>query len=311
MRRAKLRRKGMSEMRVLVTGGGGFLGSHICDELTLRGASVVVLDLVHSPWLSEGQEMVVADVADKESLDRAMRGCDAVFHCAAVADLDAARADPRKAIEINVLGTLSVLESAAEAGVSRFVHASSVYVLSRSGSVYRTSKMAAENVVQDIAGQFPLAPTILRFGSLYGPRADPGNAILRMVRQAVLEGRIDFWGDGSEVREYIHIRDAAALAVDSVAGQYAGQTLHIAGRERLSTIELLETINEMLGGGLEITLQDRSFEGRYHLTPYSFESTLGRRIVGNTYVDLGLGVLETIRLISESDFSSNHGVESP
>lgn len=295
----------MVKVRVLVTGGGGFLGSHICDELSARGFSVVVLDTKPSKWLSAGQEMVVASINDREALDHAMHGCNAVIHCAAVADLDIARENPKLALEVNVLGTLSVLESAIREKVSRFVHSSSVYVLSRHGSVYRTSKMAAESLVEDFASRFELKPTILRFGSLYGPRADPGNAILRIVRQAVLEGRVDFWGNGTEIREYIHIRDAAALAVESIADRFEGQTLHIAGRDRLSTRELLETINEMLGGGVSISLQDMAFEGRYHLTPYSFESKIGQRIVSDTYVDLGLGVLEMIRSVSEIDFNSN------
>lgn len=295
----------MVEIRVLVTGGGGFLGSHICDELTGRGFSVVVLDIERSKWLIGGQEMVIGSINDSKVLDEAMHGCHAVFHCAAVADLDIARENPKLAIEVNALGTLTALESAVREKVSRFIYASSVYVLSRHGSVYRTSKMAAESLVQDLASRFELKPTILRFGSLYGPRADSGNAILRIVRQAVLEGRIDFWGNGTEIREYIHIRDAATLAVDSLSDQFEGQTLHIAGRDRVPTLELLETINEMLGGSIKITLQDKAFEGRYHLTPYSFESKIGQRIVGDTYVDLGLGVLETIRSVNEIYSDSN------
>jgi UDP-glucose 4-epimerase len=141
--------------------------------------------------------------------------------------------------------------------------------------------------------------TVLRFGSLYGPRADPDNAILRLTTQAVVERRIDFWGDGSEVREYIHIRDAAGLALDSLSEEFAGQSLHITGRERLTTRELIETIAETLGGEVEINFEDEPFEGRYRLTPYSHEDGLGRRIVSATYIDLGLGLLEQIRSVHD------------
>jgi UDP-glucose 4-epimerase len=285
-------------MRVLVSGGSGFLGSHICDELTLRGHSVVSLDL-ELPVPSAGdQEFTAADIRDSNAVAQALDGCQAVFHCAAVADLEAARRNPRKALEVNVLGTLSMLEAANAAGVTRFMHASSVYVFSKGGSVYRTSKQAAENLVQDLAGPFGLSATILRFGSLYGPRADPGNAIRRLVTQAVTERRIDFWGDGTEIREYIHIRDAASLAVDALDERFAGESLHIAGRERISTLELLETLNEMMGGDLTVAMRDVPFEGRYRLTPYSFEANTSRRLVSDTYVDLGLGLLEAIRDIS-------------
>ena len=283
-------------MRVLVTGGSGFLGSHIADELVRRGYAVRVLD--RHPAAQADRESVAADVRDPAAVLAAMDGCAAVYHCAAVADLDHARNDPRLAIDINVLGTLTVLEAAAAAGVSRVMHASSVYVFSKGGSVYRTTKQAAENLVQDLSASLGVESTILRFGSLYGPRADEHNAILRMVTQAVTERRIDFWGDGSEIREYIHITDAAALAVDALDLRFAGQSLHITGRERLSTRELVEMIDEMLGGGLEISLRDQPFEGRYRLTPYSFESSAGRRLTSDTYVDLGLGLLEAIRTVS-------------
>jgi len=284
-------------MRVLVTGGSGFLGSHISDELVRRGHEVVVLDRHGSG--RDDRESVAGDVRDSAAVLSALQGCDAVYHCAAVADLDHARNDPRLAIDVNVLGTLTVLEAAATAGVRRVMHASSVYVFSKGGSVYRTTKQAAENLVQDLAPSLDLDATILRFGSLYGPRADENNAILRLVTQAVTERRIDFWGDGSEIREYIHITDAAALAVDALDPRFAGQSLHITGRERLSTRELVEMIDEMLGGGLIISLRDEPFEGRYRLTPYSFESSAGRRLTSDTYVDLGLGLLEAIRAVSE------------
>jgi UDP-glucose 4-epimerase len=109
------------------------------------------------------------------------------------------------------------------------------------------------------------------------------------------EGRIDFWGDGSEIREYVHITDASGLAVDALASEHAGQSLHIAGRERVSTRELVDMINEMLGGNLSVTMRDEPFEGRYRITPYAFESDAGRRITCETYVDLGLGILEALR----------------
>ena len=292
-------------MRVLVTGGSGFLGSHIADEATARGHDVLIMDVQPSPWLRTSQEELVGDILDADLLTRAMRDCDAVYHCAAVADLHDARQDPRHAVEVNVLGTLMVLEAAASAGVSRFMHASSVYVYSRSGSVYRTTKRAAEGLVQDISINSGLKASVLRYGSLYGPRADADNAILRLVTQAIRDRRINFWGDGTEVREYIHIRDAAALSLDALDESFVGQALHVTGRERLSTRELIETICETLGGSIEVIYGDESFEGRYRLTPYSHDPDMGRRLVGQTYIDLGLGLLEQIRDVTK-DHEETH-----
>jgi UDP-glucose 4-epimerase len=287
-------------MRALVTGSSGFLGSHICDELESRGVEVLGFDVVPSRW-RRGADTCLGDVRDDEALKQAMSGCSVVFNCAGVADLDSAKANPRRAIEVNVLGTLAVLEAASAAGVSRLLQASSVYVYSNGGSVYRTTKQAAESLIEDLSADLALNATILRFGSLYGPRADPGNAILRLVTQAVRDGHIDFWGDGTEVREYIHIQDAARLAVDAMGEEFIGQSLHISGNERLTTAELLETMNEILGGSLRISYRDEPFEGRYRLTPYAYREGVGRRMVGSTYVDLGVGLLEAIRDADRGD----------
>lgn len=281
-------------MRVIVTGSSGFLGSHICDELSNQNHEVIGFDSQRPTW-SESLRYVIGDIRDVDALRVAMQDCDAIFNCAAVADLDEAREHARLAVEVNILGTLSALEAAAQSGVKRFMQASSVYVYSIGGSVYRTTKQAAENLIEDLSPELGLNATILRFGSLYGPRADSNNAILRLTSQAMSDGRMDFWGDGSEVREYIHIHDAAKLAVEALSSEFIGESLHITGNERITTQELLDTINEILGGSLEITLSKEPFPGRYRLTPYAYREGIGKKMVGQTYVDLGVGLLDAIR----------------
>ena len=280
-------------MRVLVTGGSGFLGSHIAEELVRRGHDVISLDDEAPPVA--GYAAVIGDIRDREMVKQAMAGCEVVYHCAAIADLDQSRLEPRRATEVNVLGTLGVLETAAALGVSRFMHASSVYVYARTGSVYRTTKRAAEGLVSDLSGAWDLQSTILRFGSLYGPRADANNAIARLIHQAVSQKCINFWGDGSEVREYVHVLDAASLAVDALDQTYVGQALHVTGHERMTTREVIEMITEMIGEDIEVHFNNEPFEGRYRLSPYALEGDSGRRMMGKSYVDLGLGLLELMR----------------
>ncbi len=285
-------------MRVLVTGGSGFLGSHIAEHLLLRGHDVVSLD--ERPLPDVEYATVVGDVRDLEALQDAMSGCSAIYHCAAIADLDDARKEPRRATEINVLGTLGVLEAAASHGVRRIIHASSVYVYARGGSIYRTTKRAAEGLVDDLSAAWGLKSTILRFGSLYGPRTDANNAISRLIHQAISQRRIDFWGNGSEVREYLHILDAASLAVDALDQTYVGQALHVTGHERMTTREVIEMITEIIGEDIEVNFNDEPFEGRYRLSPYALEGNSGRRMMGKTYVDLGLGLLDLMRDATEA-----------
>jgi UDP-glucose 4-epimerase len=284
-------------MRVLVTGGAGFLGSHIADAASARGHDVRVLDVRPSPWVAAGQEAVVADVRDADAVAVAMQDVDLVFHLAAIADLGEAKSDPERALDVSVAGTRTVIAAARAAGASRLLLASSVYVYSGASVPYRDAKRAAESLVRDAHGD-DLSTTVLRFGSIYGPRSDPGNAVRRLLTQALTTGAIDFWGDGSEVREYLHATDAAGLALEAADERHAGTAVHLTGRERITTRELLDMVVEMMGGRIAVTFGDRPFEGRYRLTPFTLTDEpvdLGRTLVGDSYIDLGLGLLHTMQ----------------
>src|SRR5271165_4228973 len=120
-------------MRILIAGGSGFLGSHIADAVTNAGHEAVVFDVRPSPWLRAGQTMIMGTVLDPAAVRRAMDGCNALYHLAAVADIDQAINRPRETIEVNIMGTLNMLEAAREQRLGRFVFASSIYVYSKKG----------------------------------------------------------------------------------------------------------------------------------------------------------------------------------
>lgn len=289
--------KGKLIMKALVTGGAGFLGSHIADALSEAGHEVVLLDTKPSPYLRPDQTMLVADIRDAEAMLNATRGCDVVYHLAAIADIDVAINDPRGAVDVNIVGTLNMLEAARQCEIKRFIFSSSIYVYSNQGSFYRTTKQACELLIHDYLERFGLNSTIVRFGSLYGPRADGSNAVFRMLTSALTKGRIEYGGTGNEIREYIHIADAAAAAVDVLAPEYENDIIHLMGRERLSTRDMLEMIREIMGGKVEIDLQGEHVTGHYIQTPYTYTPKLGKKLARNTYIDLGLGLLDCIESI--------------
>lgn len=299
-------------MRVLVTGSNGFLGRHVVREHLGSGHEVIGFDLTDD-LPSVGASVVIGDVRDVDALTDAIDGCDAVYHLAAVADLGTASQEPLRAAEVNVVGTAATLEACHRTGVDRFVLASTVYVHSREGSIYRTTKRAAESLVLDCAELWGLRTTILRFGSLYGPGADPGNAIRRIITMALTHGRIEFWGDGTEVREYIHVADAARLAVRALDERFVGRTLHLMGRDRMTTREMVQMVAEIIGSDVIVDFADGQYRGRYHLTPYSLDSgrmSIGERLTDETYVDLGLGLLETMQhLVADLETDDTPGVE--
>ena len=287
-------------MKILVTGGSGFLGGHVADALSDDGHDVVVYDVRPSDYLRAGQSMKVASVLDMDALDEAMEGCDVVYHLAAVADLSEALDKPMETVETNIVGTTNMLETARRKGINRFVFASTIYVYSDYGGFYRTTKRACELLIEDYFEQYGLAYTILRFGSLYGPRADNANAIHRMLTQALTEGRIDHAGSGGEVREYIHVIDAARAAAHILAPEFKNENISLTGRERMTTGETLDMIREIMGGKIEVNFQNVGQQGHFIQTPYSYTPKIGKKLVQESYIDLGLGLLDCLQEIGKS-----------
>lgn len=287
-------------MRIIVTGGSGFLGSHLADALSKRGHDVVLYDVLSSPFRQDGQEMIVGDVLDLKAFNEAMKGCDVVYHLAAVADLDEAIKSPLESVRVNIVGTANALELARKHKIKRFVFASTIYVYSEHGSFYRTTKRASEQLIEDYRKQYGLPHTIIRFGSLYGPRADHHNSLYRMLTQALEERRIDYRGTGKEIREYIHVLDAAEAAAEILGRTFENESISLTGRERMTTREMLEMINEIMGGGITLNFQTDNHEGHYVQTPYSYTPRLGKKMVRETYIDLGLGLLDCLHDLDQS-----------
>src|SRR4051812_34165193 len=183
-------------MKALVTGGSGFIGSHVADALSEAGHEVTILDRRPSPYQRDDQRFLEADILDSEQMDAAVRGQDVIYHFAGIAHLDIGLSTAIGTVQQNILGTTIALEAARLAGVKRFVYASSIYVYSAGGSFYRCSKQASELYVEEYQRLHGLDFTILRYGTVYGPRADDFNSVRRYLRQALAERKIVALGTG-------------------------------------------------------------------------------------------------------------------
>lgn len=285
-------------MKAVVFGGSGFVGSHVADCLTEAGYDVVIFDREPSPYLLPGQAMIRGDILDKKAVSKAVAGCDYAYNFAGIADLDDATARPLTTVEQNVMGAVVLLEAALKADARRFVQASTIYVYSDKGGFYRCSKQAAELYVEEYNRRFGLNYTILRYGTLYGPRADSRNSIYRYIKQALADGRVVCAGTGEEIREYIHVRDAARLSVDILGDEYRNQQVTITGHHPMRFKDMLQMVKEILGNRVEIEFSGGEYNpAHYNTTPYCFTPRTGRKLVTNHYVDMGQGLLECINEI--------------
>ena len=278
-------------MKAVIFGGSGFLGSHIADTLTERGYKVMIFDIKHSEYLSPGQEMLIGDIMDSQRVMEAVRGCDYVYNFAGITDLDNAGTASIGTIDQNIMGNANILEAARMAKVKRFVYASTIYVYSNKGGFYRCSKQAAESYIEEFQRKYGLPFTILRYGTLYGPRADLRNSIYRYVHQALKDGRICCSGSEEALREYIHVKDAAKLSVDILEELYKNQYIIISGHHPIKFIDLLGIIEEICNNKIEIKFSGTEDNDHYNATPFSFTPKLGNKLTTNYYTDIGQGIL--------------------
>ena len=285
-------------MKVLVFGGAGFLGSYVVDELVSRGHAVTVFDRQPSRWAPPSVPTITGDILDRAAVTQAVDGFEIVYNFAGLADLNTSITQPVETVTLNVVGNLNVLEACRHARVQRFLYASSVYVFSSKGAFYGASKKASELMIEEYRRQFEQEYTILRYGSVYGERADHSNRIYRLLSEALTSGTITFLGDGLEEREYIHGRDAARLSVDVLAPEYRSASVMLTGGERYRYRDLLELIKEILDGRVQIVFLNQEYEGHYHLTPYTFAPTIGKKLVSNPSVDFGQGLVECLQTLS-------------
>lgn len=283
--------------KVVVFGGSGFLGSHVADALTDAGYEVTIYDLRPSPYLKSYQRMLVGDILDQNKIEEAVKGCGIVYNFAGIADIGEASKRPLDSVKFNILGNSIILEACRKSKIKRFVFASSLYVYSKAGSFYRSTKQACELLVENYHEVYGLPYTILRYGSLYGPRADGSNFIHRIIKQALTEKKIVREGDGEEIREYIHVYDAAKSSVEILSDEFSNQHVIITGNQQMKVKDLLLMLNEMLDNKIKIEYIPATTNYHYEITPYTFTPKLAKRIVSKTYLDLGQGILKSIQSI--------------
>jgi len=284
----------MQIKNVIVFGGTGFLGSHVADELSEKGYSVSIFDIKQSPYLRPDQKMIIGNILDRDMVREVVSKAHVVFHFAAMADIQEARDKPVEAANFNIMGTMHILDACREYGIKRFVYSSTIYVYSDHGSYYRSSKQACELFIENYQQEYKLDFTILRYGSLYGPRANDFNFIRNCIRQALLEGAITRKGDGEEIRDYINIIDAAKATVEALGEEYKNSYLMITGSQTMKVKELLSMIKEIMNDKIDINYTNESFEGHYKITPYSFKPKVALKITPKDYHDLGQGILDSI-----------------
>lgn len=258
----------------LVTGGAGFIGSHLVDAIVQRGDQVRVLDNFSTGDRANLQQapssdIIEGDVRDLSVVRHAMRGVDFVLHLAARVSVSESISDPTGTHAVNVDGTFNILDTARELGVRRVVFSSSCAVygdnpdqpLSENAatqplSPYAASKLIGEVYCQTFSRTYNLPTVCLRYFNIYGPRQNPAGdyaAVIPKFGQRIASGQPPLiYGDGLQTRDFVHVRDvvrANLLACDSPAA--VGQVFNIASGHGLSLLDLIGAFSQLRGQSIE------------------------------------------------------------
>jgi nucleoside-diphosphate-sugar epimerase len=261
--------------RIVVTGGAGFIGSHLVDELVRDGHSVCVVDDLssgHRENLAQSEEridFIEGPVQEAEVSQQACRGADCIFHLAARASVPESFRDPLGNHNANVTGTVAMLTAARDHSVKRFIFASSASVYGQNPQVpqtidlplnpaspYAASKAAGEQYSRVFGIISGLETVVLRFFNVFGPRQRPGSAYASVIPSfinAMLAGNPPvIEGDGKQARDFVYVRDLiCALKKALIVSNASGRTYNVAGGRQTSVLELYEQIRDILGTDLE------------------------------------------------------------
>jgi len=249
-------------MRVAVTGGCGFIGSHVVDHLVTAGHDVMVIDK-QKEWANASADYLVSDVFDDRALESALDGRDIVFHLAGGADVNEVTARPADAVRLNVEGTARVLDAARRRGCRRVILASTVWVygatagygertedapvdLRLTGHLYVATKLSAEMLMHSYLEMYGQEFTILRYGIPYGPRMRDALVVARFVRAARKGEPITIAGTGEQQRNFVYVEDLADAHVLTLGDGAANQTLALEGDTPVSVAEIAETVQSLV-----------------------------------------------------------------
>jgi UDP-glucose 4-epimerase len=250
-------------MRVLVTGGVGFIGSHVVEKLLSLGIQVFIYDLpvVRHRAPASDAVFIPGSILDLQSLRVAMVGMDAVYHLAAIADANVVAEHPHYAEEINVRGTINVLEAIRLTKVPRIIYGSTKWVYSEVDEeivdeqtplrppihLYPATKLTSEYYCISYDNLYGISSTILRYGNLFGPRANDVAVIPAFVSKALKGEPLTINGDGSQYRQFVYVEDLAEGNVLALKPVAMHKTYNLDGTERISIRQIAETIQRIIG----------------------------------------------------------------
>ena len=291
----------LKKKTILVLGGSGFLGSHVIDKLVEKKYKVINYDINKSKWPNKLCQNIYGNIKNLNKLEKFIKVSDYIYNFAGVGDLDYGSEHPIETITENILNNAKILELCVKHKVKRFIYSSTVYVYSDKGGFYKSSKQAAENYIEEFRKKFNLNYTILRFGSLYGPRSNRNNGLYSIIYNYLKNKKIVYSGNSSTLREYIHINDAATSCVDILSDKFRNKHIILSGKRKILVKKILEKLSKKLKYNREILYKNTKNLVHYNLTPYTFMPNYGEKYFNTNMRNINLEIDDLINYVKKNE----------
>lgn len=258
-------------MKYLVTGGAGFIGSHISRALLALGHKVAIIDDLSNSKkenVPAGAEFFEGSITDNNLLAQAMQNCDGVFHLAALVSVPKSMENPLATLEVNALGTLRILEAMRMAGVKKIVYSGTSAIYGDAGkeknteefapkpmSPYAYSKLESEYLIKTYSHLYGIESVILRYFNVFGPGQDPSSpysAVVALFTDKVRNGeKIFVYGDGSQTRDFIFVDDVVEANLQAMNSKIYGEVFNIGRGESISILDLIAVLGKIFNRKIE------------------------------------------------------------
>jgi len=231
--------------KILVTGGSGFLGSHLVDKLIKKNYSVIVLDKKNNIFSKKNYKFYKFNLSRINSFKKILKDVSIVYHFAGFSDLTSSKYNPIRTIKDNIESTILLLKACNENGVKKFIFASSIYSMSAQGSYYACSKRAAEDYIIEYCNNNKISYSILRFGTIFGPRSDLNNGVKQLIYNGLKNNSLVYNGTYKAEREYIHVEDATEGCIKCI-NRFDKKIIKITGYKKIKVTYLIDFLKKKL-----------------------------------------------------------------
>ena len=281
-------------MKVLIYGGSAFLDRNLANYLNKKKHKITVFDKKKIHFDKKNIKFIKGNILNLKQVKKATKGQDIVYNLAGISDIGDSIKNPILTTRINILGSVFTLEAAVKYTVKRYIFASSIYVLSKQGGFYKTSKKSVESFIEEYNKNNKLKYTILRFGSVYGNESDPRNGIKKILKSALNNKNIIYGGTSRAERRFLHVNDAIKASIAILKKKYVNKSVLITGNKKIKIKNLIKTIQRILKIKKKVFFKRKPMMGHYDTNPFNDKPKKQITYMVKPTISLSQGIINII-----------------